>query len=172
MGRKICNGAKDGRLFWADTFIAPFIGDDGAIVKFVAIRIDITDKKQAEQALRWNQSLLQQMSNSSPLGFLVVDGRDDRILYFNHRFCEIWGISHLANDMQSGKLKNSDTTLYYLQGIEDADAYVASCLPLQDINARVVLEDEVRLLGGRIIRRYTTPDSRRERSVLWTVLPV
>ncbi|MBP9904050.1 MAG: PAS domain S-box protein [Rhodoferax sp.] len=153
---EICNRAKDGRLFWADTFIAPFIGDDGAIVKFVAIRIDITDKKQAEQALRWNQSLLQQMSNSSPLGFLVVDGRDDRILYFNHRFCEIWGISHLANDMQSGKLKNSDTTLYYLQGIEDADAYVASCLPLQDINARVVLEDEVRLLGGRIIRRYTT----------------
>jgi PAS domain S-box-containing protein len=93
---EICNRAKDGRLFWADTFIAPFIGDDGAIVKYVAIRIDITAKKQAEQALRWNQSLLQQMSNSSPLGFLVVDARDDRILYFNHRFCEIWGISHLS----------------------------------------------------------------------------
>jgi PAS domain S-box-containing protein len=153
---EICNRAKDGRLFWADTFIAPFIGDDGAIVKYVAIRIDITAKKQAEQALRWNQSLLQQMSNSSPLGFLVVDARDDRILYFNHRFCEIWGISHLSQDMLSGRLKNSDTTLYYLQSIEDADAYVASCVPLQDINARVVLEDEVRLLGGRIIRRYTT----------------
>ncbi len=153
---EICNRTKDGRLFWADTFIAPFIGDDGSIAKYVAIRIDITDKKQAEQALRWNQSLLQQMSNSSPLGFLVVDSRDDRILYFNHRFCEIWGISHLADGMRNGQLKNADTTPHYIDLIEDADAYQASCLPLQDANDRMVLEDEVRLIGGRIIRRYTT----------------
>jgi len=86
----------------------------------------------------------------------VVEAREDRILYFNPRFCEIWGISHLAQDMQDGKLKNSDTTLYCLQTIEDADAYVASCIPLQDTDARVVLEDEIKLLGGRIIRRYTT----------------
>ena len=153
---EICNRAKDGRLFWADTFIAPFVGDDGSIVKYVAIRIDITDKKQAEQALRWNQSLLQQMSNSSPLGFLVVDSRDDRILYFNHRFCEIWGISHLAEGMRSGQLKNADTTPHYLDLVEDADAYLASCVPLQDADNRMLLEDEVRLLSGRIIRRYTT----------------
>ena len=153
---QVCNRAKDGTLIWMDTFIAPFVGDDGLIAKFIAIRINITESKQAEQTLRWNRSLLQMMSNSSPLGFLVVDHRDDRILYFNTRFCEIWGIGHLADQMQSGALKNKDILPHCLPMLMDAPAFEASCAGLQDIDNRAVLEDEIAFTDNRTIRRYVT----------------
>ena len=48
---QICNRAKDGSLFWVDSMIAPFIGDDGKIEKFISIRTDISQSKRYEMAL-------------------------------------------------------------------------------------------------------------------------
>jgi len=153
---EICNRAKDGSLYWVDTFIAPFIGDDGMVDKYVSIRIDITARKQAEETLRWNQSLLQMMSNSSPLGFLVVDNRNDQIEYFNQRFCEIWGITHLAGRMRQGELSYKDILADCEPLLADAKAFAASCVPLQGEANRITIEDEIVLTQDRTVRRYST----------------
>jgi PAS domain S-box-containing protein len=47
----ICNRAKDGTLYWVDSMIAPFIGDDGLVEKYVSMRTDITARKHDQQAL-------------------------------------------------------------------------------------------------------------------------
>jgi len=47
---EICNRAKDGSLYWVDSVIAPFVGADGRMEKFVSIRTDITAAKRAEGA--------------------------------------------------------------------------------------------------------------------------
>ena len=153
---EVCNRAKNGQIFWVDTFISPFIDNDGNIAKYVAIRIDITARKQAEQTLRWNQSLLQMMSNSSPLGFLVVDSQSGKVLYFNTRFCEIWGITGLASGLRSGDLDNDDIIAASLPLLADPVGYLASCQPLQDWDNRITLEDEIGFTQDRTIRRYTT----------------
>jgi PAS domain S-box-containing protein len=153
---EVCNRAKDGKIFWVDTFIAPFIDNDGNIAKYVAIRIDITAKKEAEQTLRWNQSLLQMMSNSSPLGFLVVDSQSGKVLYFNTRFCEIWGITDMAEGLRSGQLTNDDIMAASLLQLADPAGYIASCQPLHDWDNRATLEDEIAFTQDRTIRRYTT----------------
>ncbi|MCV2352853.1 response regulator [Paucibacter sp. B2R-40] len=49
---EVCNRAKDGSLFWVDTFIAPVLGADEQIEKYIAIRTDITARKAVEQALQ------------------------------------------------------------------------------------------------------------------------
>jgi PAS domain S-box-containing protein len=49
---EICNRAKDGSLYWVDSMIAPFVGEDGQIQKFISIRTDITERKQVELSLR------------------------------------------------------------------------------------------------------------------------
>ena len=48
---EICNRAKDGRLYWVDSMIAPFIGNDGLVEKYVSIRTDITKRVQDQRRL-------------------------------------------------------------------------------------------------------------------------
>ena len=48
----VCNRAKDGRLYWVDSIITPFVGDDGLVERYVSIRNDITPRKTAELRLR------------------------------------------------------------------------------------------------------------------------
>jgi PAS domain S-box-containing protein len=44
---EVCNKAKNGSLYWVDTTIVPQLGADGKPIAYMAIRIDITARKQA-----------------------------------------------------------------------------------------------------------------------------
>ena len=117
---------------------------------------DITERKKAENELQWNKSFLELMSNSSPLGFLVIDNRTDNILYFNHRFCEIWEILPIEDQMQRGELKNNDIIPYCLPVLADIPAFAESCKPLQHEANRIVVEDEIAFTENRTVRRFST----------------
>ena len=114
------------------------------------------DSQQTEQELIfWKELLLRSLSEGSPLAFLVVDNRTDNILYFNHRFCEIWDIEHLEAKMQRGELKNNDIIPDCIPLIADLPAFIDSCKPLQSEENRAVIEDEIRFTDKRIIRRFS-----------------
>jgi len=50
---EIRNKAKDGSLYWVDTTIYPVKDFTGQVVKYVAIRFDITDKKRVMEELQF-----------------------------------------------------------------------------------------------------------------------
>ncbi len=55
---EICNRAKDGHLYWLDAAIVPIKDSHGRVVRFLSVRIDVTERKLAQdEILSLNSSL-------------------------------------------------------------------------------------------------------------------
>ncbi len=61
---EICNRRRDGSLYWVDTTIVPHISESGKVTSYVAIRFDITARKQAENHLKSSRQKLQNAVNT------------------------------------------------------------------------------------------------------------
>ncbi|NCC36509.1 MAG: PAS domain S-box protein, partial [Chloroflexia bacterium] len=49
---EFCNHRKDGSVYWESASISPIFDSQGNISNFVAVKLEITERKQAEDALR------------------------------------------------------------------------------------------------------------------------
>lgn len=67
---EICNRRKDGRFFWESTNISPVRNAEGAISHFVAVKEDITKRRQQEKIFNARVEL-SRMAGALPLGDLL-----------------------------------------------------------------------------------------------------
>jgi PAS domain S-box-containing protein len=72
---EICNRAKDGSLHWVDCIIAPFLGKDGRVQKYVSIGTNISASKATEQRLRYNEDFLERIGTVAGVGGWEFDVR-------------------------------------------------------------------------------------------------
>ena len=145
---------KDGTTIWVNQTLSVARDPTGNPQHLVAVIKDISQRKLAENELRGKEALLEAMTGASPLAFYVVDEQTDKILYFNHCFCEIWGIEHLEEQMEQGKLKNTDIIANGLPQIGDVTEFIESGKPRQITENRSTFEDEIPFVNGRTIRRF------------------
>ncbi|HEX3014736.1 MAG TPA: PAS domain S-box protein, partial [Methanobacterium sp.] len=117
---------------------------------------DVTELKKTEKNLIWNINLIRSVAENSPLAFYVVDNKTDSILYLNHNFCKLWGLKSFEKEIKEGKLKNNDVILKILPLVKDKEFFMKTCKPLQNKENRSILEDEISLTDGRIVRRFST----------------
>jgi PAS domain S-box-containing protein len=65
---EICNRGKDGTLHWVDAIIAPFLGKDGRVQKYVSIGTNITATKATDHKLRSNEAFLERIGTIAGIG--------------------------------------------------------------------------------------------------------
>ena len=148
-------GNVKGEYLVLDVNKAPFLDDEGDIIGIVGCGRDVTEERQVEERLRWSEALLTHMAQTSPVAYFVVDGRTDEVLYFNKSFSDIWGLSHLEDDMRAGKIKSSDVISLCAPLFCNPEAFTASWALLHDEGNRSIIRDEIRLTDGRYIKRFS-----------------
>ena len=60
---ELCDKSKDGRLYWVETTIIPFVDEKGKPYQYISIQTDITERKHAEEINARLGRILDQSSN-------------------------------------------------------------------------------------------------------------
>ncbi len=86
------NYRKDGTLFWNEFSITPVLDEMGRLTHFIGVQTDITERNQAEEALRRSEERFRVLVNSAPVGIFQTDLLGD-CLFVNLRWLEITELS-------------------------------------------------------------------------------
>ena len=86
------NKKKNGELYWESAVISPVRNTEGVITHFLAVKEDITERKQAAEALREREELFRTAFQNAPFG-MILSAVDTSISQANDRFCQLLGYS-------------------------------------------------------------------------------
>jgi PAS domain S-box-containing protein len=89
MKRYLC---KDGSVIWGHATVTGVFGPDGALSCFSANVQDITERRQAEEALRLNELKFHTVFNNAGAGMVTIS-REGRLQEANEAFCRFIGYS-------------------------------------------------------------------------------
>jgi diguanylate cyclase (GGDEF)-like protein/PAS domain S-box-containing protein len=140
---------KNGQIFPADVCLTP-VSLSGRPMLLATVR-DISERKQAEEALLFKTALLEAQTETTMDGILVVD-ETDQIVLANKQFGLSFGIPDEL-------LKTRDDLIvrkYVTDQVEAPDAFLEKIKYLishRDQRSN----DELRLKNGKIFERYSAP---------------
>lgn len=79
---ELCNKKKNGDLYWETANISPITDEGGRITHYLAVKDDITRRKQAETALQEQKNFLSAILENEPECVMVVSA-DEVVLQMN-----------------------------------------------------------------------------------------
>lgn len=83
------NKKKNGQLYWESANIGPIKNKEGKIINFVATKVDITEKKRAENLLKESETKFEILAEQSPN--MIFINQKGRVVYANKKCEEIMG---------------------------------------------------------------------------------
>jgi nitrogen fixation negative regulator NifL len=86
------NQRKNGELYWESATISPIINESGEITHFLAVKEDITERKQRDREILYQKQYFESLVQNSPVAVVVLDN-SHRILSINPAFEELYGYS-------------------------------------------------------------------------------
>jgi diguanylate cyclase (GGDEF)-like protein/PAS domain S-box-containing protein len=162
---ELVNRRKDGTTYIEEMTITPVTRDGNPADRyFIAIKQDITERKQAEEALLFKTALLEAQTETTIDGMLAVD-ESDHIVLANKQFGLNFGIPDELLSTRDDLIVRKHVT----DKVVDPDAFVERVNYLnshRDEKSR----DELRFKNGKVFDRYSSPlvdSNSRYRGRIW-----
>ena len=136
-----------------------FIHDEGEIIRnelgkaisMFGTTQDITERKRAENELKWNAALLEAQVEASLDGILVVDEKGERIIT-NQRLLDMWNVPEIIRNE-----KNDSPLLDYVIGkTKNPEKFQEKVRYLYD-HRNEASRDVIELEDGTVFDRYSSP---------------
>lgn len=108
---EICNRAKDGACYWVATTIVPFIGPDKRPQRYVSIRTDITQRKQAEAAGELTAQALRHANETMRDLCANFEAANAELALKNKRLAELYATAHEFVDNVSHEFRTPLTVI-------------------------------------------------------------
>ncbi|MEE9496325.1 MAG: PAS domain S-box protein, partial [Desulfobacterales bacterium] len=156
---ELINKTKSGEEIWESASISPIFNGNGKITHFVAVEEDITDRKEAEDAIRESEERLSNILKTTNEGFWLID-TDDITLDVNDAMCEIlqrprdevvgksindfWDEKNITIFRQQEGIRSEDEKGLYEISLSRADGTIVPCL----VNAAPLLDADGNKLGS------------------------
>ncbi len=134
-----------------DRYSAPIVGTDGKSYGRIWTFRDITERKRAEEQLRWNAALLEAQVNSSIDGILIVD-KNRKLALQNQRFVDLFQIAPNVAEEESDEKRLQ----WVMDCLKDPDSFLQKVIYLY-AHPHEISSDEVELKDGRVLDRYSAP---------------
>ncbi len=145
---------KDGQILWIENTVFKVSDESGSY--YCGIIQDISEMKENEMRLIWNETLLRIMTDSTRFGFYVANKIEDTVLYVNEKFCELCGILDIYPLMQNKEITSSEVLRRIAQSVKGSEDFIAMSEKYNQPESRITFEDEIRLLNGRTLRRFSS----------------
>jgi len=141
----------DGTTRWQQWSDRAIFNEHGRLIEYQSVGRDITDRKQAEEEIRFKNTLLTTQQDTSLDGILVVDEKGE-ILSYNQQFITIWGIPDNAITTRS----NGQVLGTVTDKLADPEEFLAR---VRDLYGKKYEKshEEVHFKDGRVIERYSAP---------------
>jgi PAS domain S-box-containing protein len=148
----------DGEWRWVGSYAEPRWSSSGKFLGHVGLSPDITERKQAEQALQFQDSLNRAIQEVSLDGILVVN-QDGMIVSYNQRFLNVWQIpdpripgnpSITATSVPDKPILSAN-----LDRVKDSETFLKRVRELY-ADPDATDQCEVELKDGRTLERHST----------------
>ena len=119
--------------------------------RLLVLANDVTERSDYRERLQYQTRLLEAIAETSLDGILVVAG-DDRIVYFNRRFVDMWAIPDAVM-----RRRSDDAALSAVRDmLVDPQAFLDRVSYLYD-HPEKESNDELKLRDGRVLERFSAP---------------
>jgi two-component system, LuxR family, sensor kinase FixL len=142
---------KNGSIVILETTGTPILDNEGNLCGYRGADRDITERKQAEEELKYSLSLLSASLESTADGILIVN-RKGKLTRWNQKFADMWKI---PEEILAGR-DDGKTINHILAQLAAPEQFVAKVKKLYE-HPEESSFDQIKFLDGRVFDRYSQP---------------